>query len=70
VPTHEAERALKVIKLEKYRGEVPQYLWRIENHNIKVGLQEVAWKDVLKEQSRRWLSYDSHMMCCPTTSFG
>jgi len=50
VPTHEAERTLELMKAERYDGEVRQYLLQIENHNIKVGLQGVVLKDMLKAQ--------------------
>jgi len=49
-PTHEAERTHKLMKLEKYDGDIRQFLLRMENHNIKVGLQGVAWRDMLKAQ--------------------
>ena len=49
-PTHEAERTHKLMKLERYNGDIRQFLLRMENHNIKVGLQEVAWRDMLKAQ--------------------
>jgi len=38
------------MKLERYNGDIRQFLLRIENHNIKVGLQGVAWRDRLKPQ--------------------
>jgi len=51
------------MKLEKYDGGIWQYLLQIQNHNIKVGLQEVAWKDMLKsrmpEAGLLWLSYNT-----------
>jgi len=50
VPTHEAERTHKLMKLEKYHGDIRQFLLRMENHNIKVGLQGVAWRDMLQAQ--------------------
>jgi len=66
-PTNEAERTLK---LEKYEGDIRQYLLKMENHNIKVGLQGVAWKDMLKAQMLEagllWLSfktYPNHKLC-------
>ena len=37
-PTQEAERTPKLMKLEKYDEDIPQFLLRIENHNIKVPL--------------------------------
>jgi len=49
-PTHEAERTHKLMKLERYHGDIRQFLLRMENHNIKVGLQGVAWRDMLKAQ--------------------
>ena len=49
-PTHEAERTHKLMKLERYHGHIRQFLLRMENHNIKVGLQGVAWRDMLKAQ--------------------
>jgi len=49
-PTNEAGRTHKLMKLEKYHGDIRQFLLRMENHNIKVGLQEVAWRDMLKAQ--------------------
>jgi len=49
-PTHEAERTLKLMKLEKYHGDIRQFLLRMENHNMKVGLQGVVWRDMLKAQ--------------------
>ena len=49
-PTQEAERTHKLMKLEKYHGDIRQFLLRMENHNIKVGLQGVAWRDMLKAQ--------------------
>jgi len=50
VPTHEAERTHKLMKLEKYNGDIRQFRLQMENHNIKVGLQGVAWRDILKGQ--------------------
>ena len=49
-PTYEAERTHKLRKLERYDGDIRQFLLRMENHNIKVGLQGVAWRDMLKAQ--------------------
>jgi len=49
-PTHEAERTHKLMKLERNHGDIQQFLLRMENHNIKVGLQGVAWRDMLKAQ--------------------
>jgi len=49
-PTHEAERTHKLMKLERYQGDIRQFLLRMENHNIKVDLQGVAWRDMLKAQ--------------------
>jgi len=49
-PTHEVERTHKLMKLEKYNRDIQQFLLRMENHNIKVGLQGVAWRDMLKNQ--------------------
>jgi len=49
-PTHEAERTHKLMKLENYNGDIQQFLLRMENHNIKVGLQGAAWRDMLKAQ--------------------
>ena len=49
-PTHEAERTHKLMKLEWYHGDIRQFLLRMENHNIKVGLQGVAWRDMLEAQ--------------------
>jgi len=49
-PTHEAERTHKLMKLERYHGDIRQFLLRMENYNIKVGLQVVAWRDMLKAQ--------------------
>ena len=49
-PTHEAERTDKLMKLERYHGDIQQFLLRMENHNMKVGLQGVAWRDMLKAQ--------------------
>jgi len=49
-PPQEAERTHKLMKLEKYHGDIRQFLLRIENHNIKIGLQGVAWRDMLKAQ--------------------
>ena len=49
-PTHEADRTHKLMKLERYQGDIRQFLLRMENHNIKVGLQGVAWIDMLKAQ--------------------
>jgi len=36
------------MKLERYHGDIRQFLLRMENHNIKVGLQGVAWRDMRK----------------------
>jgi len=47
-PTHEAERTHKWMNLERYHGDIRQCLLRMENHNIKVGLQGVAWRNMLK----------------------
>jgi len=47
-PTHEAERTHKLMKLERYHGDIRQFLLQMENHNSKVGLQGVAWQDMLK----------------------
>jgi len=49
-PTHEAERTHKLMKLEWYHGDIRQFLLRMQNHNIKVGLQGVAWREMLKAQ--------------------
>jgi len=49
-PTHEAERTHKLMKLEKYHGDIRQFRLQMENHYIKVGLQGVAWRDMLKAQ--------------------
>jgi len=49
-PTHEAERTHQLMKLERYNGDIQQFLLRMENHNIKVGLKGVAWRDMLKAQ--------------------
>jgi len=49
-PTNETERTHKLMKLERYYGDIRQFLLRMENHNIKVGLQGVAWRDMLKAQ--------------------
>jgi len=49
-PTHEVERTHKLMKLEKYHRDIRQFLLRMENHNIKVGLKGVAWRDMLKAQ--------------------
>jgi len=38
------------MKLEKYDRDIRQFLLRMENHNIKVGLQRVTWRDMLKAQ--------------------
>jgi len=47
-PTQEAGRAHKLMKLEKYEGDIQQFLWRMENYNMKVRLQGVVWRDMLK----------------------
>jgi len=49
-PTHETERTHKLMKLERYHGDIQQFLLRMENHNIKLRLQWVAWRDMLKAQ--------------------
>jgi len=49
-PIHEVERTHKLMKLERYHGDIRQFLLRMENHNIKVELQGVAWRDMLKGQ--------------------
>jgi len=49
-PTHEAERTHKLMKLEKYHGDIRQFLLRMENHNIKFELPGVAWRDMIKAQ--------------------
>jgi len=49
-PTHAAERTHKLMKLERYHGDIRQFLLRMENQNIKVGLQGVAWRDMLEAQ--------------------
>jgi len=46
--THEAERTHKLMKLERYHGDIQQFLLQMKNHNIKVGLQGVAWRDMIK----------------------
>ena len=38
------------MKLERYYGDIRQVLLRMENHNIKVGHQGGAWRDMLKAQ--------------------
>jgi len=38
------------MKLEKYNGDVGQCLLQMENHNIKVGLQGVVLREMLKAQ--------------------
>jgi len=49
-PTHEAERTRKLMKLERYHGDIGEVLLRMENHNSKVRLQGVGWRDMLKAQ--------------------
>jgi len=36
-PTQEAKRTHKLMKLERYHGDIRQFLFRMEKHNIKVG---------------------------------
>jgi len=47
-PTHKAERTHMLMKLERYHGDIQQFLLRMENNNIKVGLYGVVWRDMLK----------------------
>jgi len=49
-PTHEAERTYKLMKLHSYHRNIQQFLLQMENHNIKVGLRGVAWRDMLKAE--------------------
>jgi len=35
-PTHEAERTHKLMKLEKYHGDIRQFLLRMENHKLRL----------------------------------
>jgi hypothetical protein len=38
------------MKKDKYHGDIMHYLLRMENHNIKVQLRGVAWREVIKAQ--------------------
>jgi len=49
-PTHKVERTHKLMKLEKYNGDIRQFLLWMENHNMKVGLQGVVWRDMIQAQ--------------------